>query len=85
MGVAFCSFGVILNYNTLIVQKQSSEDAGMLKLTPIRKWRVPNALAIVGALLLLVSTLAGVERPDGPAEAAASLAGTAIGWAVCVF
>lgn len=50
----------------------------MLKLTPIRKWRVPNALAIMGALLLLVSTLAGVERPDGPAEAAASLAGTAV-------
>ena len=49
----------------------------MLKLTPIRKKRVPNALAIAGALLLLVSTLAGVERPDSPAEATASLAGTA--------
>jgi hypothetical protein len=49
----------------------------MLKLTPIRKKRIPNTLAIAGALLLLVSTLAGVERPDSPAESTVSLAGTA--------
>lgn len=46
----------------------------MLKLNRIRKWHVPNTLAIAAALLLLASSLAGVERPAKPFESGASLA-----------
>ena len=40
----------------------------------IRKWHIPNALAVAAALLLVASSLAGVERPANPSDAAASLA-----------
>jgi hypothetical protein len=46
----------------------------MLKLIRIRKWHVPNALAVAAALLLVASSLAGVEQPADPADAAVSLA-----------
>jgi hypothetical protein len=46
----------------------------MLKLNRIRTWQVPNALAVAAALLLVASSLAGVERPANPADAAVSLA-----------
>ena len=35
----------------------------MMTLKQIRKFKVPNRLAIVGALLLAVSTLVGVAQP----------------------
>ena len=35
----------------------------MMTLKQIRKFKVPNRLAIVGALLLAVSTLVGVTQP----------------------
>jgi hypothetical protein len=41
----------------------------MLKLIRIRKWHIPNAVAITAALLLLVSTLISVEQPGDPAPA----------------
>jgi len=48
----------------------------MLKLIRYRKWRIPNAVAIAAALLLLVSAVADVERPNSPAAGAPSLAGS---------
>jgi hypothetical protein len=46
----------------------------MLKPIRIRKWRIPNALAIAAALLLLASSLAHVEGPTPAGEAGMSLA-----------
>ena len=46
----------------------------MLKLIRIRKWHVPNALAVAAALLLLASSLAGLGSPAQPVEAGYSLA-----------
>ena len=48
----------------------------MFKLIRIRKWRVPNALAAAAALLLLASSLAGIERPASPADSTPALAGS---------
>ena len=41
----------------------------MLKLTRIRKWHMPNAVAIAAALLLLVSTLVSMKGPAAPMAA----------------
>lgn len=41
----------------------------MLKLNRIRKWHIPNTLAIAAALLLLVSTLISVDQPADPVGA----------------
>ena len=48
---------------------QSSEANAMLKLNRIRKWHIPNAVAIAAALLLLVSSLISVEQPADPVTA----------------
>jgi hypothetical protein len=46
----------------------------MLKPIRIRKWHVPNALAVAAAFLLLASSLARVEMPAQTGESGASLA-----------
>ena len=46
----------------------------MMTLKQIRKFKVPNRLAIVGALLLAVSTLAGVTQPVSQNMGSAMLA-----------
>ena len=48
----------------------------MLKLTRYRKTRIPNAVAIAAAFLLLISALADTNPPDNPAAGANSLAGS---------
>ena len=47
----------------------------MMTVKQIRKFKVPNRLAIVGALLLAVSTLAGVAQPVTQNMGSAMLAG----------
>ena len=47
----------------------------MMTLKQIRKFKVPNRLAIVGALLLAVSTLVGVAQPVTQNMGSAMLAG----------
>ncbi len=46
----------------------------MLKLIRIRKWHIPNALAVAAAFLLVATSLAGVERPANPTDATIALA-----------
>jgi hypothetical protein len=48
----------------------------MLKLIRIRKWHIPNALAVAAAFLLLASSLARLETPVQPLATEASLAVT---------
>lgn len=46
----------------------------MLRRLRYRKWRIPNTVAAAAALLLLISALADVERPDTPTATASSQA-----------
>ena len=53
-GLAFCGSGVILHYNTLNLEKT------MLRITRKPNSRISDRLAIFAALLLLVTSLAGM-------------------------
>ena len=46
----------------------------MLKRIRYRKLRIPNAVAIAAALLLLISALADAQRPSSPTATTSSLA-----------
>jgi hypothetical protein len=65
---------VILHYNTKVLEAKQEPETIMMTLKQIRKFKVPNRLAIVGALLLAVSTLAGVTQPVSQTMSSAMLA-----------
>jgi hypothetical protein len=46
----------------------------MLKAIRFRKWRIPNTLAIAAALLLLVTSLADIQRPADRAPGGSAFA-----------
>ena len=56
--LAFDNYGVILNYNTILLSQQSKAN-DMLKLRRNIRPRIPNALAAVAAMTLAATSLLG--------------------------